>query len=44
LVLLLIARQDRDCSSGLSQSQGDSAANAAVAAGNNSDAPAQVKQ
>jgi hypothetical protein len=44
LVLLLITRQNGDSSSGLSQAQGDTAANTAVAAGDDSDAPAQVKR
>jgi hypothetical protein len=37
--LLLITRQNADCSSGLSQAQGDIAANTAVAASDDSDAP-----
>jgi len=44
LVLLFITCQNGDCSSGLSQAQGDAAANTAVAAGDDSDAPAQVKK
>jgi hypothetical protein len=43
-VLLLITRQNGDCSSSLSQAQSNPAANAAVAACHDSDVSAQVKR
>src|SRR5580698_1489537 len=42
-VFVLVAREDRDCRAGLAQPDRETAADAAVAAGNHGDAPFEVK-